>query len=63
AELGSVQGWSSEPLHGGYVHIKCIFKDQFAYFLKIWGAGGFHGETGDSIPLAAHASATTTMLI
>ncbi|EAR28383.1 hypothetical protein PTD2_21247 [Pseudoalteromonas tunicata D2] len=45
------------------VHIKCIFEDQFAYFLKIWGAEGFQGETGDSLPLAAVASAATTMLI
>ncbi|EAR29344.1 hypothetical protein PTD2_11029 [Pseudoalteromonas tunicata D2] len=40
AELGSVQGCISEPLHGGYVHINCIFEESFAYFLKIWGAKG-----------------------
>ena len=62
AELGSVQGWSSEPLHGGYIHIKCIFEDQFAYFLKIWGAEGFQGEIGDSLPLAAVARATTMLI-
>ncbi|ATC96565.1 hypothetical protein [Pseudoalteromonas tunicata] len=50
------------PLHGGYIHIKCIFEDQFAYFLKIWGAEGFQGEIGDSLPLAAHARATTMLI-
>ncbi|MDP5214561.1 hypothetical protein ORJ66_16025 [Pseudoalteromonas tunicata] len=50
------------PLHGGYVQIKCIFEDQFAYFLKIWGAEGFQGEIGDSLPLAAVASATTMLI-
>ncbi|EAR28601.1 hypothetical protein PTD2_22337 [Pseudoalteromonas tunicata D2] len=44
------------------VHIKCIFEDQFAYFLKIWGVEGFQGETGDSLHLAAVASATTMLI-
>ena len=44
------------------VHIKCIFEESFAYFLKIWGAEGFQGGTGDSLPLAAHARATTMLI-
>ncbi|EAR28266.1 hypothetical protein PTD2_20662 [Pseudoalteromonas tunicata D2] len=49
-------------MDGGYVHIKCIFEDQFAYFLKIWGVEGFQWETGDSLPLPAVASATTMLI-
>ncbi|ATC94836.1 hypothetical protein PTUN_a2344 [Pseudoalteromonas tunicata] len=49
-------------MDGGYIHIKCIFEDQFACFLKIWGAEGFQGETGDSFTLAAHARATTMLI-
>ncbi|MDP5215064.1 hypothetical protein ORJ66_18580 [Pseudoalteromonas tunicata] len=44
------------------VHIKCIFEQSFAYFLKIWGAEGFQWESGDSLPLAAVASATTLQI-
>jgi len=42
--------------------ISATFEQSFAYFLKIWGTGGFQGVTGDNLPLAAYASATTMLI-
>ncbi|EAR26447.1 hypothetical protein PTD2_04651 [Pseudoalteromonas tunicata D2] len=37
-------------LHGGYVHIKCIFEDQFAYFLKFEAPRGSKGRPAIASP-------------